>query len=170
MAVITETILENVLEKMDIQDEAALEEMVQTYSSKQPFVMMYLMEFNEEMESDVAKDDLVYLLLVVLECFYSIQNIALISAEAIMAEEENQMTALTEIDKITDEDARNNAAMAMLASEEVLFQFVGETLNDSEEEDESDFNEEDAGAIFGAIKMVVDLFKSQLGNGGLKAV
>ena len=169
---ITEEILENVLDKIDGLDEETVAEMIQGYFGKQPFLMMYIMSFNDELESEDAKDDLVFILLVVMECFYSLgKEIPLISQEVIDKEEEKDLAMITKIENMTDDNERMEAMLSFMPEEETLFMFVGETLGiEDEEMNEENEEDEETGAIFGGIKLVVEVLAASLNKGGLKAV
>jgi hypothetical protein len=176
MNYITEEILEGVVENLDSLDEEKLNELVQAYFGRQPFLMMYLMAFNEELEDEDMQNEMIYLTLVALESFYSLgKEIALISEEEITAEEEKQIDLMTKFELITDDDERMEAAAGLMSSEEVLLEFIGESLDeniDEDDEDDEDSEEEleNIGMIFGIVKLVTDLLNSSLSKGGLKIV
>jgi hypothetical protein len=173
MNYITEEILEGVVENLDSLEEEKLNEMVQGYFGKQPFLMMYLMGFNEELEDEDMQNEMIYLTLVALESFYSLgKEIPLISEEEITAEEEKQIELMTKFESITDEEERIKAAAALMSLEEILLEFIGESLDENIDEDDEDSEEEleSIGMIFGIVKLVTDVLNSSLNKGGLKIV
>ncbi len=172
MEYITEEILDSVLDKLDGFEEENILEMVESYFGKQPFLMMHLMAYNEEFENVETKDDFVFLLLVTLECFYTLKNdIALISEEEIEKQEEYELAEITKIENLSDESEQMDAMMAFMPSEELLFSYIEDTLGMNDEElTEEQMNESDAGGVFGCMKLVSELLLKSINEGDVKTV
>ena len=150
MTHITEEILDEVLENLDELEEDAITEKVQNYFGKQPFLMMYIMSFEEEFESEETQNMLIFLFLVTMEAFYSLGiDVPLISEEQIAKEEEKQIILLEKFENISNDEEREEMAISLMATEEVLFHYIGETLEIGLEEEDSELDEDEVGIIFG---------------------
>jgi hypothetical protein len=171
MAIVTEKILDKVLDNLETLDEDPLNELVQSYFEKQPFVMAYLMVFTEGMSNENAQNELVYAALVVLECFYSMSSsIPQITEEEIETEEDKQIELMRKIEKMTNPEEQMEIAMSMMSSQMVLLAFITELFVDNGVEDDSFFTEEDSGAAFGSVKLIADLLSNKTDIPGLKKV
>ena len=171
MAIVTDKILDKVLKNIESLEEEALNELVQSYFEKQPFVMAYVMVFTEGMSNEEAANELVYGALVVLECFYSISNaIPQITEEEIESSENKQIELLQKFEKMTDPTEQMEIAMSMMSSQMILLAFITELFVDNGVEDDSFFTEEDSGAAFGTVKLIADLLSKKTDSPGLRKV
>ena len=171
MTHITEEILDEVLENLDELEEDAITEKVQNYFGKQPFLMMYIMSFEEEFESEETQNMLVFLFLVTMEAFYSLGiDVPLISEEQIAKEEEKQIILLEKFENISNDEEREEMANSLMATEEVLFHYIGETLEIGLEEEDSELDEDEVGIIFGSVKLIAEIISNSISINGLKKV
>src|ERR1017187_1685314 len=171
MTHITEEILDEVLENLDELEEDAITEKVQNYFGKQPFLMMYIMSFEEEFESEETQNMLIFLFLVTMEAFYSLGiDVPLISEEQIAKEEEKQIILLEKFENISNDEEREEMANSLMATEEVLFHYIGETLEIGLEEEDSELDEDEVGIIFGSVKLIAEIISNSISINGLKKV
>jgi hypothetical protein len=159
MTLITEETLDNTLDNITALDEEGLSELFSDYFARQPFLMTYIMTTSESLANDAARNDLVFMLLLTMECFYSFdKTIPLITEEQIEEEENKQLEILEKFEKIESEEEQEEMAMSLVSSQVHLFEYLGDIMNGGEEDDsQSNFNDDDAGAAFGSMKLVADL-------------
>ena len=159
MTIISEESLDEILDNITALDEEGLSELFSDYFSRQPFLMSYLMATTESLANDAARNDLVFMLLLTMECFYGLKKtIPLITEEQIEEEENKQLEILEKFEKLTNEDEQEEMAMSLVSSQVYLFEYLGDIMNGEDEEGaDSNFNDDDAGAAFGSLKLVVDL-------------
>ena len=171
MTHITEEILDEVLENLDELEEDVITEKIQDYFGKQPFLMMYIMSFEEEFESEETQNMLIFLFLVTMEAFYSLGiDVPLISEEQIAKEEEKQIILLEKFENISNDEEREEMANSLMATEEVLFHYIGETLEIGLEEEDSELDEDEVGIIFGSVKLIAEIISNSISINGLKKV
>ena len=158
MAFITEEILDKTLDKVAALDEEQINDSLADFFSKQPFIMTYIMGTTEAMNSDEAKNDLVFLLLVTLECFYSFQDsIVMIEEEQIENAERAQVELMTKFDNTTDQTEQLELALSFVSSQVHLFEYISEIVEPNGEDDSTNFDDDDSGAAFGSLKIIADL-------------
>jgi hypothetical protein len=159
MTLITEETLDNTLDNITALDEEGLSELFSDYFSRQPFLLTYIMATSEALASDAARNDLIFMMLLTMECFYeNNKNISLITEEQIEEEESKQLEVLEKFEKITDEEEQEEMAMSLVSSQVHLFEYLGDIMNgENEDGSDSNFNDDDAGAAFGSLKLVADL-------------
>ena len=164
MSFITEEILDQSLDTIAAMDENMINDSLADYFAKQPFIMTYIMSVTESMNSDEARNDLVFLLLVTLQCFYSINDSIIIIEEKQIEEEENkQIELMKKFDSTTDQTEQLELALSFVSTQVHLFEYISEIVEPNSEEG-SNFDEADSGTAFGSLKIVADLLTTATGE------
>lgn len=169
MSLITEEILEYVLERLTNLDDEELTDIAQSYSERQPVLFSYIMSATGELSNEEAVNDLVFLFVVVLDCFYALNEaMEIIDEDEIMAMQEKQVETMERLEAMTNTEDQLELGLSYLASQVHLFDYLSEmceATDEKDDEDESNFTIDDAGIAFGCLKVVVDLLTESVEEG-----
>lgn len=162
MQKITDEIIDSVNERIQHMDESQVELVWDTFAKQQPALVGYVLGESRELQEPDAREDVAYILTVILLSFAEIQpEIAAVSETEFEAAFN---TEFDEMEEIFHDGFDETDAMAIMDafSQPDLLQFAAAIIyNQGGDENESNFDEEEAGLFIVIFKTVIGLINAK---------
>jgi hypothetical protein len=162
MQKITEDTIDDINDQIQHMDEARIGKVWDEFAKEQPAVVGYVLGESRELKDADAREDVAYILTIILLSFREVQR----SIPAISeAEFEQAFNAeFEEMESVFQDGFDENDAMAIMDSfcQPELLQFVAAIIYSvDEDDDESNFTEEEAGLFIVIFKTVIGLLNEK---------
>ncbi len=164
MTRITEDAIDAVNHRIQHMDEDQIGKVWDEFAKEQPALVGYVLGKSKELNSADAREDVAYILTIILLCFRQIQ--AKIPAVMEQEFETSFNKEFEEMEEVFHDGFDESDAMAIMDafSQPELLQFVAAIIyNEGEEEDASNFTEEEAGLFIVIFKTVISLLNDRVG-------
>jgi len=157
MQKITEEIIDDINDRIQHMDEARIGQEWDAFAKQQPALVGYVLGESRELQVSDAREDVAYILTIILLCFWELQP----EIPAVTEKEFEKAfnVEFEEMEEVFQDGFDETDAMAIMDafSQPALLQFVAAIIYNEGDEETSNFTEEEAGLFIVIFKTVIGL-------------
>ncbi len=166
MQKITEDTIDSINDRIQHMDEAEIGKVWDTFAKEQPALVGYVLGESRELQVPDAREDVAYILTIILLTFRKLQPVIPVVTEA---EFEKAFNAeFEEMEEVFHDGFDETDAMTIMDAfcQPDLLQFAAAVIySEGDEEENSNFTEEEAGLFIVIFKTVIGLLDDKAGSG-----
>jgi hypothetical protein len=170
MIVITDKQIEKAIVKIEKMTEAKYEKFFEEFGEKQPHLFGYILAYSDQIQSDAARDEFIYIISVIWECYNGLKlGLDAVEKRDITRSEKTQLKEWEKLNSITDPKEEAKFVIKFI-TQPALWSFMTETaIPDPKKPTKTNFkDDEDFAILYSTTKLICSLLDEKVKKAELK--